>query len=261
VVCNPFMKFDTLLTESRRIGASYIATGHYVRIGSDPETHRFYLKRAVDKKKDQSYFLCLLSQRQLSQTLTPLGDISKNLVVEKAEALHLPAAGQKESQEICFIPDNDYVSFIREKAKAGFAKGPIMDKKGNILGEHRGYARFTIGQRRGLRLSAPHPLYVLDIEPNKNAVIVGPEERLYKNRFKANRLNWISGQTLKSPLLVKAQIRYKHRAQEAIVSPKGHEMVQVEFKKPQRAVTPGQSVVFYDGDTLLGGGTIIRDRT
>ena len=261
VVCNPFMKFETLLTESRRIGASYIATGHYVRIERNLDTGAFYMKRAADKKKDQSYFLYLLSQKQLSRTLTPLGDINKNRVVEKAEALRLPAAGQKESQEICFIPDNDYVSFIREKAKAGFAEGPIMDKEGNILGEHRGYARFTIGQRRGLRLSATYPLYVLDIDPKKNAVIVGPEERLYKNTFKANSLNWISGQTLESPLFVKAQIRYNHRAQEAIVSPKGPGVVQVEFKEPQRAVTPGQSVVFYDGDTLLGGGIIIRDRT
>jgi len=261
VVCNDRMKFAALLTESRKAGAFCIATGHYVRIGRDPDTSGFYIKRAADKKKDQSYFLYLLLQKQLSRTLMPLGDKSKAWVIEMAETLDLPTARQKESQEICFIPDNDYVSFIKKKTTAGFSEGPIMDKGGHVLGKHRGYARFTIGQRRGLRLSAPHPLYVLDIDPEKNAVIVGPEESLYKKAFKADRLNWISGQTLESSLLVKAQIRYNHKAQEAVVSPKGPGMVQVEFKNPQRAVTPGQSVVFYEGDTLLGGGTIIRDQS
>jgi len=261
VVCNPYMKFDTLLTESRKIGASYIATGHYARIGRDLETGRSYIKRAADKKKDQSYFLYLLSQKHISRTLLPLGDMSKAQVIEKAETLDLPAAHQKESQEICFIPDSDYVGFMKEKTLTWFAEGPITDKEGNVLGKHRGYARFTIGQRRGLRLSAPHPLYVLDIDPRKNAVIVGPEGSLYKKTFKAIHLNWISGQILESSLLVKAQIRYKHRAQEAVVSPNGSGMVQVEFSKPQRAVTPGQAVVFYKGDTLLGGGTIIRDQS
>ncbi len=261
VLCNPYMKFDTLLKESRRIGASYIATGHYVRVGRDPETGMYYIKKAADKKKDQSYFLYLLSQKQLSRTLMPLGDKSKARVRKKAEILGLSSARQKESQEICFIPDNDYASFIKKKTSTGFAEGPIMDKEGNVLGMHRGYARFTIGQRRGLRLSAPHPLYVLDIDPEKNTVIVGTEESLYKKTLKASRVNWISGQTLESSLFVEAQIRYNHRAQEVVVSPKGPDMVQVEFSNPQRAVTPGQSVVFYKGDTLLGGGIIIRDRS
>ncbi len=258
VRCNPYIKFSALWEESKKIGACCIATGHYARVEKDSESRKFYIKRSVDKKKDQSYFLYLLSQEYLSQTLLPLGDWKKEEVRKKAQDLRLPSANQKESQEICFIPEDDYVSLIRDRSSNNFDEGPILDREGNVLGKHSGYAQFTIGQRRGLGIAASHPLYVLDIIPEKNAVVVGPEKCLYKRILAASKTNWISGRPLKSPLPVLAQIRYKHTAQEAVVIPKDSGKVQVEFKRPQRAVTPGQSVVFYDGDVLLGGGTITR---
>jgi tRNA-specific 2-thiouridylase len=260
VKCNPFIKFEALLEKSKKIGFDFIATGHYVRIEKKPESLEFYIKRGRDKRKDQSYFLYLLTQKHIQSALMPLGDKKKEQVVKKAQELNLPKISGKESQEICFIPDNDYVSFIRKLSPNGFLQGPILDTKGNVLGKHQGYAQFTIGQRRGLGIAASHPLYVLDIDPKTNTVIVGPEKSLYKKILTASKVNWISGQSLKSSLKVKAQIRYNHIPQRAVVRPKDYGVIEVEFKKPQRAVTPGQSVVFYDGDILLGGGTIMESQ-
>ncbi|MFW6123779.1 MAG: tRNA 2-thiouridine(34) synthase MnmA [Acidobacteriota bacterium] len=260
VKCNPFIKFDALLEESKKIEADCIATGHYIRIKKKPDSPEFYIKKGRDKKKDQSYFLYLLTQKHIKRALMPLGDKRKEWVIKKAQELNLPAVPGKESQEICFIPDNDYVSFIKKAFLDGFKQGPILDTKGSVLGEHQGYARFTVGQRRGLGIAASRPLYVLEINPKTNTVVVGPEENLYKKTLTASKINWISGQTLKYPLKVKAQIRYNHNPQEAVVRPIGSELVQVEFQRSQRAITPGQSVVFYDGDVLLGGGTIIKSQ-
>jgi len=260
VKCNPYLKFNVLLEESKKIGADYIATGHYVRIEKKSNSPEFYIKKGRDKKKDQSYFLYLLNQRHIQKALMPLGSKKKEQVVKKAQELNLPKAQGRESQEICFIPENDYVSFLRKRSSNGFKPGPILDSQGNILGEHQGYVRFTIGQRRGLGLAAAHPLYVLDINPNTNEIIVGPEKSLYKKTLTADEINWVSGKLLKSPLTVKAQIRYNHTPQKALVRPKGSDLIQVEFEEPQRAVTPGQSVVFYDGDILLGGGTIMESQ-
>lgn len=260
VKCNASVKFSALLEQSKIIGADAVATGHYVGIEKNPENQGFYIKRGVDKKKDQSYFLYLLTQKQIQKALMPLGSKKKEQVIKKAQELNLPRVPGKESQEICFIPDNDYVSFIKKSSSAGFKPGPILDTQRNIVGEHQGYARFTIGQRRGLGIAASQPLYVLDINPKKNEIVVGPESCLYKKALTANEVNWMSGKSLKSTLTVQAQVRYNHMPQKAEVRPKGSSLVQVEFEKSQRAVTPGQSVVFYNGDILLGGGTIIKSQ-
>jgi len=260
VKCNPFIKFDALLEQSKKIGADAIATGHYVRIEKKPESQKFYIKKGRDRKKDQSYFLYLLTQKHTRKALMPLGSKKKEQVIKKAQELNIPRLPGKESQEICFIPDNDYVSFIKKSSSAGFNPGSILDTQGNIVGEHQGYARFTIGQRRGLGIAASQPLYVLDINPETNEIVVGPERCLYKKTLTANEVNWMSGKPLKSALTVKAQIRYNHIPQKALVQPKESGLVQVEFEKSQRSVTPGQSVVFYDGDILLGGGTIIESQ-
>jgi len=261
VKCNPYIKFNALLEESRRIGAHYIATGHYVRIVRRPKSSEYYIKRGLDKRKDQSYFLYLLSQKHIKQALMPLGERKKEQVKKQALKFNFPTAHRHESQEVCFIPDNDYINFIKKKSLQGFIQGPILDSQGNTLGKHHGYARFTIGQRRGLGIAASQPLYVLDINPRTNEVIVGPEKKLYKKSLTASKIHWISGQTLESSLRVLAQIRYNHKPQEAMIRPKDSGMVEVIFKEPQRAITPGQSVVFYDGEKLLGGGTIIRNKT
>jgi tRNA-specific 2-thiouridylase len=260
VKCNPFIKFDALLEQSKKIGADAIATGHYVRIKKNPENREFYVKRGMDKKKDQSYFLYLLTQKHTRKALMPLGGKKKEQVIKKAQELNLRRVPGKESQEICFIPDNDYGNFIKKISPFGFTPGPILDTQGNILGEHQGFARFTIGQRRGLGIAVSYPLYVLDIDPKTNEIMVGPEKSLYKKTLTANEVNWISGNSLKSSLTVKAQIRYNHIPQKAVVRPKGSDLIQVEFEKPLRAVTPGQSVVFYEGEILLGGGTIIESQ-
>lgn len=264
VRCNPYIKFNALLEESKKIGAGSIATGHYVRIEKKQESPEFYIRRGKDKRKDQSYFLYLLTQKHIRRALMPLGAKKKEQVIKLARVLKLPKIQRKESQEVCFIPDDDYVSFIKKMSPDSFIEGPILDTKGNILGEHRGYARFTIGQRRGLGIAASQPFYVLDIHPKTNTVIVGAEKNLYKRGLTASEINWISDQSLKFPLKVQAQIRYNHTPQKAVVRPKNSDSnpqsMLVEFEKPQRAVTPGQSVVFYDGDVLLGGGTIIENQ-
>ncbi|MBD3415007.1 MAG: tRNA 2-thiouridine(34) synthase MnmA [Candidatus Aminicenantes bacterium] len=258
VKCNARMKFEALLEEKQKIGADLIATGHYARIHKNPKTNEVCLKRGVDPLKDQSYFLYLLSQRHLSQAVMPLGDMTKQKVGQEAQNQNLPLTDQKESQEICFVPDNDYIRFIKKRTARGFKKGPIKDQKGNVLGTHQGYARFTVGQRRGLGIAASHPLYVLDIDPINNAVYVGPEQELYKDTLIASRVNWVSATSVIDSLKVKAQIRYNHTAQDAVVILRSEEWICVKFDRAQRAVTPGQSVVFYKGDVLLGGATIMR---
>jgi tRNA-specific 2-thiouridylase len=259
VKCNAYMKFEALLEESQKIGADKIATGHYVRINQNPKTKKFCLKRGVDSAKDQSYFLYLLSQRHLSRAVMPLGSLTKDLVREEAKKWNLAAFAQTESQEICFIPEDDYIAFIKNKSPLSFKKGVIVNPNGKVLGTHEGFARFTIGQRRGLGIAASHPLYVLDINPEKNKVTAGSEKDLYTHTLMASKVHWVSDQPMTSSLRVQAQIRYNHRAQDAVVFPKTKDKVQVSFDKAQRAVTPGQSVVFYNEDVLLGGGIIIRD--
>ena len=255
--CNQFIKFDLLMERARKIGASCIATGHYAQIVQDHRSGDFYLNKGVDKEKDQSYFLYTMTQNQLSHTLFPVGLFTKSEIRRRARKWGLPVAERLESQEICFIPDNDYAGFLKKRMPETFYPGPIVDSKGQILGHHSGIIHFTVGQRRGMGIAAPHPLYVLEINTSKNEIVVGPNDCLYKKDLLADQINWISEDKIVSSVQAKARIRYKHKEAEALLVPLASEKIRVEFEKPQRAITPGQAVVFYNGNVVLGGGTII----
>lgn len=256
IQCNRKIKFGLLMDKAREYGADFFATGHYVRCDFDNQKKRFILKKAKNKAKDQSYFLYCLTQEQLKYAHFPLGEMKKDEVRRKADDLGLPAAKRPESQEICFIPDNDYVNFLKKKIPESFRQGPILDRNKRQLGKHKGILHFTIGQRRGLGIASPYPLYVLEIDAYNNAVIVGKDEELQERSLTASQLNLIALSEINLPLTVKARIRYKHREADAVVVPLNKNRVRVEFLVPQRAVTPGQSVVFYDGDVVIGGAVI-----
>jgi tRNA-specific 2-thiouridylase len=258
VRCNQLIKFGMLWEKARELGADLLATGHYARIEKDETTGKNLLKKAKDPLKDQSYFLCRLTQAQLNFTLFPLGGLTKATVRQIARELELPAAARPESQEICFIPGNDYAAFLQSYAPAAALPGPVLDTQGNVLGQHRGIMFYTVGQRKGLGIAAPAPLYVTAIDLASNAVIVGTKEQTYTDELVADNLNWISGSAPDYPLNVKARVRYRHPEAEAAVTPLDDTRVYVKFSAPQMAVTPGQSLVFYDGDTVIGGGTIIK---
>jgi tRNA-specific 2-thiouridylase len=257
VLCNKYIKFGLLWEKARELGAALMATGHYARIETD-NSGKYLLKKGGDQRKDQSYFLCQLTQEQLSRTLFPLGNLTKVKVRQIASELKLPVAERPESQEICFIPDNNHIGFLKDHALTPAEPGPILDRKGNVLGQHEGIAFYTIGQRKGLGIAAAKPLYVTAIKPGKNAVVVGTKEQTYTSELVADNLNWIAGSMPEQPIIVKARVRYRHMEAEAIVSPLDKASVYVKFAEPQMAITPGQAVVFYDGDTVIGGGTIIR---
>ena len=254
--CNQFIKFDVLMKCLKKFDADYLATGHHARITYDSKRRRYLLRKGRDADKDQSYFLYVLSQEQLSRILMPVGEFTKQEVRRKAKKWGLGVAERAESQEICFIPDNDYVGFLRSRIPGAFQPGPIIGLENRVLGQHKGIACFTIGQRRGMGIAASHPLYVLEILSERNAVVVGTNDQLYKKRLLASRINLISVDRLKVPLAVKAKIRYKHREAKARLIPLGSNQALVEFSIPQRAVTPGQSVVFYERDVVVGGGII-----
>jgi len=258
VRCNQLIKFGVLWEKARELGADFLATGHYARIASDAITGKRLLKKGKDPLKDQSYFLCRLTPEQLGFTLFPLGNLTKTGVRQIARELGLPVAARPESQEICFIPGDDYAAFLESYAPSAALPGPILDSKGNVLGQHRGIMFYTVGQRKGLGIAAPQPLYVTAIESERNAVIVGAKEETYTDELVADSLNWLSGLAPDFPINVKARVRYRHPEAEAIVSLLDKTSVYVKFSAPQMAVTPGQTVVFYDGDTVIGGGTIIK---
>lgn len=258
--CNEHIKFDVLAERAERLGAGYIATGHHARVEYSPDKQRFLLKKGKDRSKDQSYFLYILTQEQLARTLLPIGHLTKDQVRKKAHELGLPVASRPDSQEICFIPDRDYVRFLKNRMSDAFRPGPIVDRQDQVLGQHSGIHNFTIGQRKGMGIAAAHPLYVLEIDPQRNAVVVGTNDELKKTELFASDLNWISVAGIHEPLPVKAKIRYKHREAAAEVVPIERERVRVKFARPQRAVTPGQAVVFYHGEVVVGGGTIEHKR-
>lgn len=260
VLCNRYIKFGVLWERAKEIGAAFLATGHYARVEQDKVTGKYLLKKGKDQNKDQSYFLYLLKQEQLSHTLFPIGDLTKETVRQIASELKLPVAARPESQEICFIPGTDYIGFLKDHTRTLPPAGPILDVKGNVLGQHEGIAFFTIGQRKGLGINAAEPLYVTAIEPERNAVIVGTKEQTYTDELAADNLNWIATSMPENTVNSKASIRYRHPEAEAVVSPRDENTVYVKFAEPQMAITPGQSVVFYDGDMVIGGGTIIRQR-
>jgi tRNA-specific 2-thiouridylase len=256
--CNQYIKFGALLERAREMDADFIATGHYARIERDEASGRYLLKKGVDSHKDQSYFLCQLTQEQLHYTLFPIGNFTKNKVREIASELGLPVAAKPGSQEICFVPDDDYPEFLKDYIPRAAEPGPILDEQGNTLGKHHGILCYTIGQRKGLGIAAEKPLYVTTIEPDRNAVVVGTREQIYSRELIASDLNWIAITRPEYPIKIKARVRYRHPEAEAVVTPSDNDEVYVKFTEPQLAITPGQAIVFYDGDTVVGGGTINR---
>ncbi|MDI6717317.1 MAG: tRNA 2-thiouridine(34) synthase MnmA [Actinomycetota bacterium] len=256
IKCNQFVKFKALLHKAIAIGADYIATGHYARIELDDSRGRYILKKGIDKEKDQSYVLYVLTQDQLARTLFPLGYFTKEQTRKKAEELGLAVAKKRESQEICFVPDKNYPKFVNEYVPGASQPGPIYDKQGNVLGVHKGIIHYTIGQRKGLGIPSPIPLYVIAIKEEENAIIVGTKEDLGKTSLIAGDINLISIEELTIPVNVNAKIRYKAPESPAIISPMPEGRIRVDFKHPQSAITPGQAVVFYKEDIVVGGGTI-----
>ncbi|MHB8918760.1 MAG: tRNA 2-thiouridine(34) synthase MnmA, partial [Desulfocucumaceae bacterium] len=256
IACNRYVKFESLLQKAVALGADYVATGHYARLYRDHELDRYVIKRAVDSKKDQTYVLFNMTQEQISRTLMPLGDYTKDQVRRMAADRGLPTAEKPESQEICFVPDDDYTRFIEEKAGGEVSPGPFMDKEGRVMGTHRGIPYYTIGQRRGLGIAAGYRLYVTGIDPKRNAVVLGTGDDLLSPGLVAGDNNFIAIEKLEGPLRVEAQIRYNGKPQPAVISPVEGGLVRVDFDSPQRAITPGQAVVYYQRDLLIGGGTI-----
>lgn len=257
--CNEHIKFDALLSRAKGLDADFVATGHYARIERDGVNGRYLLRKGVDRGKDQSYVLYMMSQNQLRHALMPLGGFTKERVRQIARELGLPVADKAESQEICFIPDGDYTGFLKEYVPQGAKPGPILDREGNTLGEHRGILFYTIGQRKGLGISAREPLYVVAIDRGRNAIIVGSKREVYADELIAADLNWIAMESLRHPIELKAKIRYRHREADAVITSLSRgDGAHVKFKQPQMAITPGQAVVFYHKDTVVGGGTIAQ---
>jgi tRNA-uridine 2-sulfurtransferase len=261
-LCNNYIKFERFLEMADAVGARQIATGHYARIRYDAETGRYQLLRAVDRSKDQTYFLFGLKQEQLARTLFPLGEMTKPAVRDLARGMNLAVAAKGDSQEICFVPNGDYAAFLSAYLKEtgvepARTRGAIVTADGRRLGEHAGVHHFTVGQRRGLGVATGEPLYVIATEPETQRVIVGANDDLLRARFFAREVNWISIGPPAAPARAQVKIRNKHEAAGATLRPtEAPERVEVIFDEPQRAVTPGQGAVFYDGELVLGGGWI-----
>lgn len=261
-LCNNFIKFDQFLAMADSVGAEKIATGHYARIDYDAQTQRYLMRTGVDGTKDQTYFLFGLTQEQLSRTAFPLGGLVKSQVRKLAAELGLAVATKNDSQEICFVPNGDYAAFIdsyfREQGiDPAESRGEIVDTAGRVLGEHSGTHHFTVGQRRGLRIAAAEPLYVIATEPQTQRVTVGHGSELMQSQLTARYVNWISIAPIKDARMARVKIRNKHFPAEASLLPASDpSVVTVQFREPQRAITPGQAAVFYDGDLVLGGGWI-----
>lgn len=259
MVCNKTVKWYGLLEGARLLGAGMIATGHYARTSQSDGRHRLF--KGVDPEKDQSYFLWMLSQDDLCRTLLPLGGLTKPEVREIARSMGVRASEKKESQEICFVPHDDYCSWLKHSIPGLAEKvhgGEIVDRNGKVLGRHRGYPFYTIGQRRGLGLSAPEPLYVTGLDPEHNRLTVGSKADLECRRLKVSGLNWIGTEAPSATFETEAKIRYRDRETPCSVEPQASGDVTVTFRKPKLAVTPGQAAVFYRGDEVLGGGFIDR---
>ena len=256
VFCNREIKFGAMWEAARALGADYLATGHYARIARDPATGRYLLRRGADPLKDQSYFLCRLTQEQLSRTLFPLGGLSKPRVRALAAEAGLRNAGKRDSQDICFVPDGDYVGLIERCVGHPSPTGAFLDRNGTVLGRHKGFIRYTKGQHKGLGLPAEPPLYVLGKDPHANAILLGHNEDLFAAEAVAGDWNWISVSALTAPMEVTAKLRYSRRESAATAEPLADGRVRLRFREPQRAVTPGQFAVLYDGETVVGGGII-----
>ena len=261
-LCNNHLKFDQLLITARQIGAELLATGHYARNEFDEHSGRWLLKRPADRSKDQTYFLFGLKQEQLSRTLFPLGEMTKPDVREEAKRAGLRLFEKPDSQEICFIPGGDYKQFLdayldEQGEEIPDTAGELVTTRGEVVGRHSGIHNFTVGQRKGLGVATGSPLYVLEIRGDRRQVIVGSDDELLSPTLRARRMNWIASDDLRAPMRVQAKIRHRHQPAEAVIAKTGEDEVLVSFDEPQRAITPGQAVVFYDGDIVVGGGWII----
>jgi tRNA-specific 2-thiouridylase len=254
--CNSDLKFATLLDRSMAYGAEVVATGHYARIGIDAENGRHVLRRGLDAAKDQTYFLFSLTQEQLSRASFPVGDLSKDAVRDVARRLGLPVAEKPDSQEICFVPDGDYAAFIERKTGDLESGGAIVTQSGEVLGRHGGVHRFTVGQRKGLGIAAAEPMYVLQLRPAEKTVVVGRRPELERTSLTASQVNWIAGSAPVGPLRVTAQIRHRHLPAAGTVRALDGNRASVDFDAPVMAITPGQAVVFYSDDVVVGGGWI-----
>lgn len=257
IICNQELKFGKLLRFADYLKADYVATGHFARI--DKLNERYVLKKGIDDKKDQSYVLFSLDQNQLSRALFPLGNMTKDEVRKKASELNLKTKDKPESQDICFVTGKSYSDLISEKVGTEIGTGLLKDTDDNTLRTHDGIHNFTIGQRKGLGMAFGEPRYVVDIDPMKNTVTVGVAEKLLKDTFTVDKVNWIAIEKLEKELCASVQIRYKHDGAPAVIYPLERNRVRVEFKQPERAITPGQAAVFYDADIVIGGGWIERD--
>ncbi len=254
--CNRFLKWGALLRRAELLGCQYIATGHYARVRQDPETGRWLLLSGVDAAKDQSYFLSHLTQEQLAHTLLPLGELTKPQVRELALAHGFVNARKRDSQDLCFAPDGDYGAFIQRMTGKAPEPGPIEDEQGRRLGTHSGLIHYTIGQRKGLGIAAEQPLYVCGKDTERNVLVVGPAQTLLRRTLTAREVNWIAQERLEEPCRARAQIRYRQIPQPAVVTPLPDGRIRVDFDEPQRAVTPGQTLVVRSGEQVLGAGVI-----
>ncbi|MBP3781534.1 MAG: tRNA 2-thiouridine(34) synthase MnmA [Selenomonas sp.] len=257
VMCNPSMKFGLLLDKALELGADFLATGHYARV-EQLENGRYVVKKGLDEHKDQSYALHRLPQKSLAHILLPLGGMTKEHVRELAEKIALPVAHKAESQEICFVPHDDYKAFLKTHRPECLHKGNIVDGEGKVLGRHEGVPLYTIGQRKGLGIAAPEPLYVNRLDTERNEVVVGGNQAVFAKGLLASDANWIAIDDVTDGQVLGAKIRYGKREAQATLTKRADGLLQVDFAEPQRAVTPGQFVVFYAGDVLVGGAMIER---
>lgn len=258
IECNRHLKFDRFLRRARELGCDYIVTGHYAQIRQDPETDRYQLCKAADEAKDQTYFLYCLTQDQLQHTRFPLGSLVKAEAREIARQQGFLNAKKRDSQDICFVPDGDYMAFLERYTGKAYAPGQYLDLSGNTVGTHKGAVAYTLGQRKGLNLALGTPVYVCDKNMKENTVTVGPNQALFHRILRASDWNWISIPELTEPIRVTAKARSRMTEQSATVYPENNGFARVEFDEPQRALTPGQAVVLYDGNTVVGGGTITQ---
>ncbi|MBE6976638.1 MAG: tRNA 2-thiouridine(34) synthase MnmA [Ruminococcaceae bacterium] len=258
IVCNKHMKFDRFLRRAQELGCEKIVTGHYAQICQDENTGRYLLKKAADEAKDQTYFLYTLTQHQLAHTLFPLGGMTKQEVRQIAQEQGFINAKKRDSQDICFVPDGDYLAFMKRYTGKSYPEGNYLDLDGNVVGTHKGAVGYTLGQRKGLGIALGAPMYVCAKDMAANTVTVGPNEALFHSALVAGDWNWIAIENLTEPIRVTAKVRSRMTEQPATVYPLENGLARVEFDEPQRAITPGQAVVLYDGDTVVGGGTILR---
>lgn len=256
IACNRYVKWESLLTRSMQIGADYIATGHYARINKLPNG-RFAIANSVTAKKDQTYALYNLTQYQLEHTLMPIGDYTKDQIRAIADDIGIMVAHKPDSMEICFVPDNDYAGYIQKETGYNSVPGNFVDLEGNVIGKHNGIIHYTVGQRKGLGLAMGHPVFVVAIRPETNEVVIGDDKDVYSGKLYANKLNFMSIEKLTESMHVLGKIRYSHAGAGCTIRMVDDDLLECVFDEPQRAITPGQALVLYDGDNVLGGGVII----